>query len=221
MIVLPVAIALAVRWLMPPLMARLSLLIDYDLTPDYVPLMSFVLLTMIPNLVGIVIGFLLLDQRDDGTLAALQVSPLPLGSYLAYRLTIPAALGFLMTVALFPIAGLEGTLPLPLLLAALVAAPTAPAIALFVGGFAANKVQGFALMKAAGVVLWPPMFAWFVDPPWQSLFAVFPAYWAGKLYWTAWSGGAHAWVYLPLGLAYQGGLVYLLLRHFRRVTHAA
>jgi fluoroquinolone transport system permease protein len=36
--------------------------------------MSFVLL-MTPMLAGIVVGFLLLDQRDDQTLTALQVTP--------------------------------------------------------------------------------------------------------------------------------------------------
>jgi fluoroquinolone transport system permease protein len=46
--------------------------------------MSFLVVVM-PALVGMVIGFLLLDQRDDQTLAALQVTPLTLNGYLIYR----------------------------------------------------------------------------------------------------------------------------------------
>lgn len=38
---------------------------------------------------GVVTGFLLLDERDDRTLTALQVTPLPLRAYIFYRVTVP------------------------------------------------------------------------------------------------------------------------------------
>ena len=68
------------------------------------------------------------------------------------------------------------------MLAALAAAPAAPLLALFLAAFARNKVQGFALMKAAGVVIWPPVAAVFVPMPWQLLFGVSPVYWPARVY---------------------------------------
>ena len=44
---------------------------------------------MVAGMVGTVVGFLLLDQRDDQTMTALLVTPLSLGDYLRYRMTLP------------------------------------------------------------------------------------------------------------------------------------
>ena len=70
---------------------------------------------------------------------------------------------------------------LPALVAAVQAALTAPLYALFVGTFAANKVQGFALLKGVGVLTWPPVLAWFVTSDWQLAFGLDPLYWPLKL----------------------------------------
>ena len=58
--------------------------------------------------------------------------------------------------------------PIPrwaLAVAALCAAPLAPIYALFLTGFAANKVQGFALSKAMRVVFVAVVVAYLLDPP--------------------------------------------------------
>ena len=77
----------------------------------------------------------------------------------------------MMSIAL---AGLVTMGVIPALLAALQAAPLAPLYALFVGAFAANKVQGFALMKATGVLAWAPLLAYFVTSDWQVAFGIDP-----------------------------------------------
>ncbi|MDH3284761.1 MAG: ABC transporter, partial [Acidobacteriota bacterium] len=64
---------------------------------------------------------------------------------------------------------------------------------------------------------WPPMFAYFVPMPWQLLFGLSPVYWPGKLYWSALAGDASYWIWLPLGLAWQALLIWLLLRRYHRV----
>ncbi len=75
-IVAPVAMALAIRWLIPLLLGRLAEILRIDLMAYYDSFSSFMLILLVPYLAGMVIGFLLLDQRDDGTLVALQVTPL-------------------------------------------------------------------------------------------------------------------------------------------------
>jgi fluoroquinolone transport system permease protein len=52
----------------------------------------------------------------------------------------------------------------------------APLAALALAALAANKVQGLALMKAAGVVLIPPMIAYFLPAPWRLVFALTPTW---------------------------------------------
>ncbi len=212
---LPPALAVVLRLLAEPLLGRLSTWIDVDLTWATEPIVGYLLLMIAPALTGIVIGFLLLDHRDEGTLAALGVTPLTFGGYLAYRLTVPMLLAFIATLVMFPLAGVAAS-PGVVVLAALAAAPAAPLLALFLAAFARNKVQGFALMKAAGVVTWPPLAAIFVPMPWQLLFGVSPVYWPARVYWSALDGDALWALWILPAFAWQGLLVWLLLRRYAR-----
>jgi len=212
----PLLIAGLIHWGVPVLSAQLAAQFQFDLVPYYPLLMSFVLI-MTPMLAGIVIGFLLLDQRDDQTLAALQVTPLTLNGYLVYRATMPILLSLAMTLVIFPLAGLVEIGFLPLLIAALAAAPLAPFYALLLAAFAANKVQGFAVTKALGLLLIPPLVAYFVQAEWQLVFGLDPLYWPVKVFWLLQAGQPSYRLYWLAGLAYQALLVAALLRRFHKV----
>ena len=216
MLGVPVLIALAIRWGWPPVTAWLWNRFQIDAEPYRVLVGSLIILAT-PMLYGTVIGFLLLDQRDDRTLSALQVTPLSSRGYVAYRLGLPMLLSLPMTVVALRLADQP---PIGLgreLVSAALAAPLAPAFALFLGAFAANKVQGFALMKAAGVINWPPLFGWFFEPPWQWAFGLCPTFWPAKLYWDQ-SAGSSGWIAILLGTLYLVALVWWLWRRFERVT---
>jgi len=212
----PLLIALAMRWGVPALSAELDRRYAFDLIPYYPLLLSFLAFTM-PMLVGAIIGFLLLDQRDDGTLTALQVTPLTLRRYLCYRSLIPMGLSLVMTVVALALSGLMVAGPIELILYAAVAAPFGPVFALFTASFAANKVQGFAIMKISGVVAWPAIIAWFVPMPWQLCFGVVPHYWMVKVVWLG-EAGANAWGHALVAVLFELGLLALLLRRFDRVV---
>jgi fluoroquinolone transport system permease protein len=211
----PVLIAGLLRWVAPVLREYLLGRFQFDIAPLYPLLLSFVLL-MTPMLAGLVVGFLLLDQRDDKTLLALQVSPLGLNGYFVFRITVPAFLSFIVSVIVLPITGLSGFEPFSIVLAALAACLLAPLYALFLGVFAANKVQGFALAKAAGVLLVPPAVAYFVFPPVQWLFGLDPLYWPAKFLWESASNHANAWLYLSVGVLFHWGLLHLLMKRLIR-----
>ena len=214
----PLALTLLVRWGIHPVTQRLLRDWDFDLIPYYSLCLSFLLMTT-PMLTGMVFGFLLLDQRDDQTLLALQVTPLTLSGYLVYRMAVPTLLSVLVTLIMLPGVALFELSPLQILLASLSAAPLAPIYALSLAAVASNKVQGFALAKAFGVFLVPPVLAYFVDPPWQWLFGIVPFYWPAKFLWEMTEGTGFPLGYLVVGLIYQGGLVALLLKRFRLINH--
>ncbi len=169
-----------------------------------------------PTFAGVVIGFLLLDQRDDGTLAALQVTPLSLNGFLVYRISAPLAASVALTMIVVPLVGLVDIAPLALLIVALVAAPVAPFYALMLAACSANKVQGFALMKAAGILSWPPMIAYFLPTVWQWAMGIVPQYWPAKLFWMFEAGERGVLPYLVVGVVYQALLVAWLVRRFNR-----
>jgi fluoroquinolone transport system permease protein len=217
MVVLTPAFGLLFRFGAPRIDGTLERELGFDLTPYFPLVMSFLPL-IAAAMAGTVAGFLLLDQRDDQTLMAILVTPLRLGGYLRYRLTgvilLSAALGSIIV----PLAGLSETTLLQLVLSASVAAPLAPIYALFLGTFAANKVQGFALAKAIGVVLVPCVAAYFVAGPWQSAFGLLPHYWPLKVFWLFDEGAtAAAMGHALLGLVWQGMVLAMLVRRFSRV----
>jgi fluoroquinolone transport system permease protein len=211
----PLVMALLIRWGVPILRTYLIARFQFDLHPYYPLLMSFVLL-MTPILAGIVVGFLLLDQRDDQTLIALQVTPLTISGYFVYRITVPTLLSFGVTLAMFPLAGLLQLAPFALIAASLGACLLAPIYALFLGAFASNKVQGFALSKAVGVLLVPPFVAYFLDSPWQILFGLDPLYWPAKVLWLVAANSSAAWAYLVIGILVQLVVLRLLMRRMNR-----
>jgi fluoroquinolone transport system permease protein len=183
----------------------------------YRPLLASVVLLTTPMVYGAVIGFLLLDERDDGTLNALRVTPLTVTGYLAYRIAIPCVLSVVMSVVALQLSGQSGLGLASQTLAAGAVALLAPAFALFLAAFAKNKVQGFALMKAAGVINWPPLIAYFVDPPEQWWFGLCPTYWPAKLLWELEAGSASSAVWLfPVCFLVLAGLVALLSRRFEQ-----
>ena len=218
MVVVPILIALPARWGLPTLTVRIGELTRADLIVYYPMIMSYALLILAPLMSGMVVGFLLLDQRDDRTLMALQISPLPLNSYLAYRLAGPMLVSAAVTLVALPLAGVGQTGLVSLLIASLAAAPLAPIVALALGAFAANKVQGFALTKLSGVFLIAPLLAYLVPPEWQLAFGIVPTYWPARVYWMLSAGEPGFWMYLLAGMAYQVLLLVLLLRRFNCVV---
>lgn len=210
--VMPLLLALLFRFAVPPLAALLHDETGFDLAAHYGLLMSFYVL-MAPAMIGMLAGFLILDERDGGVLTPLLVTPIPLGGYLAYRVTGLLALGLVVTLAGYRVAGL---MPLPvidLVVIALVAALSAPVIALFLAAFADNKVTGFALVKVLNTIAMVPIGAYFIALPWQWLAGIVPTFWPLAMTWRAAAGEP----YLPLlapGLVVHAVAITALARRF-------
>lgn len=218
MVIFTPLFGLLFRFVIPPMATALEQRFGFDLGPYYLLLVSF-LPIMVTGMIGTVVGFLLLDQRDDQTMAALLVTPLSLGDYLRYRMTMLLALAVAFSSITVPLTGLIETTPLQLVVSSIVAAPLAPIYALFFGTFAGNKVQGFALAKVVGIVIIPCIAAYFVIGPWQNAFGLVPHYWSLKVFWLFDAGAvAAALAYAVTGLAWQAMLLALLARRFSRIV---
>ncbi len=219
MLFMPLFLGVFIRLAVPPLRLRLLDLLGFDLQPYYPVIISYFLILMTPMVFGMLIGFLLLDERDDDTLQALQVTPLTMNAYLGYRLALPILLSVVMLFVVFPLAGLVTASAGQLLLVSLVAAPMAPLIALFLASSAGNKVEGFALLKAMGIVLVLPIAAYFISSNWGLLFGIWPTYWPIKVYWLLLQGSQSVMLFAAIGWLYQSLLIVVLLQRFKKVLH--
>ena len=140
----------------------------FDLTPSPSP-RNGGLLDAAPGMVGMVIGFLFLDERDARTLTALRTTPMSMHLYLGYRIALPLLLGTASTLIGYPLTGLT-PLPLSALLPiAIVAGVSAPILALVLAIAAPNKVAGFAVVKVMNAVNLLPVVAYFVPRRFSSL----------------------------------------------------
>ena len=170
-------------------------------------------------LVGTIFGFLLLDEKDDNTLTAMLVTPVPLSQYTLYRVGLPAVLAFFIIVGMVQVIN-QALLPWwQLLLIAAGGSLTAPIISLFFAVFAADKVQGFAYSKFGGISGWTILIGWFVPEPWQWLIGLFPPFWISKAYWLALEGRGIWWLALIIGIISQLFLIRLLIKRFNKVAY--
>jgi len=183
--------------------------------PLFVAFIAFWQAALMP---GTVFGFLLLDEKEDDTLTAMRVTPVPLSTYLVYRAGIPTAFAFLFSLALVPLIGL-GPLPwwqhLPL---AFSAALVAPIVALMLAMFAADKVQGLALTKFGGVAGLLILVGFFVPLPYQWALGLFPPFLTARAYWWAQAGHPHWWAPCVVAILVQLAILRVVVRRFRRVA---
>jgi fluoroquinolone transport system permease protein len=215
--VVPLLLALLIRWGTPPLTEALLQATGFNLTPWY-PLIMASFVISLPGMIGTVTGFLLLDERDDGVLDALLVTPISARGYVGYRVATPLLAGFVMTVACYPLCGLTPLSWIDLVAAALLGGFGAPFMALYLVSFADNKVTGFALMKLMSAVQILPLVAYFVPMPGQLALGLIPSYWPMKMVWQA-ADGLPWGPYAVAGLAVNIVAVGLLMRRFDRIVH--
>jgi fluoroquinolone transport system permease protein len=212
----PWIMVVLLRLLAEPLTVWLADSFSIDAVAYYPLVLGIAFIVEIPMLFGLVFGLLMLDERDDQTLTALQVTPVSLRGYLSYRLVTSFVFSVVYVLLLTPLTGLLPLAMLPMLVpVALVTSLLAPAVLLLLVTFAGSKLEGLALLKGIGILLvGPPLVGYFIGPTWHLLPGILPTYWPAAAYWAADTGGA-AWPYLLAGTAYYALLLLWLGGRFQ------
>jgi fluoroquinolone transport system permease protein len=205
----------AALWFLPALTGYLAQGWAFDLTPYHSLIISAFCVLGPPLLLGAVLALQLLDERDQNTLVALRVTPVPPAVYPAYR---AAVIGVLTAVSVIASLAITGQVPGHVLAMsvpiAVVAGLLAPLIGFTMSALGRNKVEALAVMRVVGLAVFTlPAIPFFIaDSPWQLAFGILPPYWPVKAFWEAWEGNDAFWPYALGGLAYHAVLVLVLLR---------
>ncbi|MGH3979005.1 MAG: ABC transporter permease [Pseudonocardiaceae bacterium] len=204
-------------WLVPPLTRFLERQYAFDLTPYHMLIVSMFVVVGPVAVLGALCGLMLLEDKDQHTLAALRVAPIPPLTYPLYRtlvivgVTAVSVVVALAVTRLVPAEVLVKSIPV-----AIVSGMGAAVVGLLMPVVAGNKVEGLAIMRAVGTLLFGlPVIPWFIDSPAHLLFGVLPTYWPAKAFWLA-AEGANFWPYIAGGLAYNSLLAVLLLHRLHR-----
>lgn len=131
-------------------------------------------------LVGWVTGFLFLEDRDEGTLIAIDITPVGKTGFMGYRLTVTVLLTMAVTLFGAWLVVPQAGWPTAALLAVLVALQAVSA-AFVLPAIARNKVEGLAVTKLVNMLAVAPLLA-FVPSPWRYLAGFVPAFWVGEMF---------------------------------------
>lgn len=215
LVLAPVIWTTGVAVLTPMFTDMLATRHQFDLVPYYpLVLTAFLLLTSI-IIAGGLAAFLVLDEVDAGTLAALRVTPVPSSTFFGYRAATVMLVTTVYVVCTMSLSGiLEPGLVPELIPIGMLAGLSAVVTLLLIVAMAGNKIQGIAMVRALGMLIAGlPCLPWFIDSAWNLIFGVLPPYWAAKAFWVAADHGTW-WPYLVAGALYNLAVAWPLFRLF-------
>lgn len=226
MLIYPFLILFLCGWMMPAILTRAN---ASSAASRITLLLSFALcISSGGYMTGTMLGFSLLENRDENTLSSIAVTPLSLKGYTVFKSIYAFVFSFLGNLIM--VGGLKliaadsyvivlGTLSISLLgnisyfeiiVFSLVAALIVP---FFGGAFAAiakNKIEAFAIMKTGGIIIMIPMLVLLeaFSGGWQYVLGIAPNFWPMKALLniameSSNSADLDFWLYMAIGTVYQ------------------
>jgi hypothetical protein len=183
-----------------------------DISPYYPQTGSFFLM-LIPMMMGMVYGFILLDERDAGIITAISVTPAGKSGYLKIRMSIPMVLSFVCITLYLLHLQLNSTLGLfQIFVISILVSSQSLVLLLLLGAFAHNKVMGLAISKGFGILLIGPLLDFGLPQPFNWIGAYSPLFWASRSL-LAVSQGSF-WLYTGITFLFHLILIWILFRKF-------
>lgn len=123
---------------------------------------------------GVLLGFSLIENKDENTILSLSVTPATLSGYTLFKITYAFVLSFLSNIILlgglkliannhYVIGVQENSIRLldnlawdKVIIFSIVSSLFVPAAALFLGTYAKNKIEGFAYLKGGAIIILLP-----------------------------------------------------------------
>jgi ABC-2 type transport system permease protein len=175
-----------------------------------VPVIVFYALTM----AGIFVpGSSLVEEKEQGTLMALLVTPVRIGEVLAAKWSLGLLLASVMAAATLLLNQALGANWWQVLVVVIVAGALSSMIGLLIGTFAKDSTIMFGLVKGLGIFLFAPTL-FYIFPEWPQWIAkLFPLYWILEPIWTvAIMGGSlsDVWVELTVAVGITVALIPLI-----------
>ena len=184
-------------------------------------IVSLVFILLTPFVFGALSAFSLLDDRDDQVFASLKITPLRLSTYITIKLAISYLFALVATLATLFLNNYVEISILDKFLIAILAAITAPLVTLLINAFSRNKVEGFVIMKATGILILAPIASIFITD-WTELFlGVIPLFWPARIVTLSFMNGtallSSTW-YFVIGVLINSLFTFALYLLFKKRT---
>jgi fluoroquinolone transport system permease protein len=180
-----------------------------------------VVMLMTSLITGAIIGFSILDDRDDKILYAIDVSPVSFNFFVGFRFFLSFVLTFIsIIISLIIISGIV-IVPLYAMIFVSISISLFSSIAaMAINCFASNKIEGFAMMKGVGMIIILPIASLFFTDAKEFFFSFEPNFWSVKAFSVAMLGESgfnlNFWSYYVIGFVYILLINFLIFKIFKR-----
>ncbi|MDD3946917.1 MAG: hypothetical protein PHI19_03670 [Clostridia bacterium] len=212
------------------------------LVASYIYLVLFLMsLTMGSLIGGVLLGFSLIENKDERTFNSLAVTPASIKGYVIFKSVYSSVITFIGNLIMIYAIGLLGGKSMTLftqtgevflfdtlrfyhiIVFSFVNSLLAPAAAMLMAAIAKNKVEGFVIMKSAGLVFLLPvlMMLPFFHGGTQYILGFLPHFWCTKAVYnviiqSAASADLPFWLYNLIGTVITLGVTVLSYGYFNR-----
>lgn len=203
MLVYPIIFGLLGRYFLPWVSEKYG----FNFVP-FNDLILVILVLFVPIAYGALIGFSILEDRDDNVLTNIKVTPLSLHQFLSFRLIAVYLLCVVATIFVMWFSKVGNISMKYIISISLLASLEAPISGLLINSFARNKIEGFAVMKVGGSIMIFPIVALFFRGARELFFSFAPGFWSAKAISSIIRGGN---LYLSYNQYYFIGLLYMVI----------
>ncbi len=175
MLIYPIIFGLFGRYLLP----RIADMSGFFLEAFADFILAF-LAMFIPQIYGALLGFSLLDDRDDNVMPSIRVTPLSLHQFFSFKVAITLVLSFIAAIFVLWFVDIGGLSWSKIFLVSFLASLGTPINAFLINALSRNKIEGFAVMKGIGTLIVFPIIALFFTDAKEFFFAFVPAFWPVK-----------------------------------------
>ncbi|MBE0601050.1 MAG: hypothetical protein IH607_04630 [Firmicutes bacterium] len=180
---LPLLIAVLFRFGIPLLEAQLTAVLHTDrVLAGYYLLFDLFLAVFAPYFLVFISAMVMLSEIDEHVAAYLAVTPVRRKGYVVSRLVYPALLSAIVSVVLLKFCSLTEWTIRQILLLSLLSVLLCVPVAMLVVTYSHNRVEGMALAKLSGLLLFGLPVPFFLTSGLQYLFGWLPSYWIAKLF---------------------------------------
>lgn len=175
---------------------------------------------MTPMVYGAVIGFSILDDRDDHILNSIKVTPLSIHQFLSFRLIMGFLFSMASCVFVMWFSDIGELAWRDILGVSFLASWSVPLTGLLINAYSKNKIEGFAVMKGMGTLLLIPIVSLYFTDAVELFFGIVPPFWPAKVISSVLNPEGRTYLsyqqYYVFGLAYVLILNVLVYRFFLR-----
>lgn len=151
----------------------------FDFSP-YTDLILVIMVLLVPISFGALLGFSILEDRDDEIFQSIRISPLSIETFIGFRLVLVYFLCLLATIFIIWFSEIGGLKFRKIVEISILASLEAPLSGLMINALAKNKIEGFAIVKGGSSIIILPIIALFFSDIKELLFSFAPGFWTAK-----------------------------------------